>query len=179
MDSSSEMILLGFKFGNKPTVAAHVDFIISKFNSRSWLIRHLKQAGVPDQDLVKIFATVIRPVIEYAVPVYHPLLTEDQKSLIESLQRRILKIIYGYKTSYARALESSGLPSLEDRRREIVEKFVLKIKMNPNFGHWIPTHRPYVYNMRNVQRYQEETAHTERLYKSPIFTFRRLLNNEL
>ena len=53
VESSSEMVLLGFKFGNKPTVAAHVDFIISKFNSRSWLIRHLKQAGVPDQDLVK------------------------------------------------------------------------------------------------------------------------------
>ena len=108
------------------------------------------------KDLVKIFATVIRPVIEYAVPVYHSLLTEDQNCLIESLQRRTLKVIYGHKISYARALEISGLPTLEDRRKKIVKKFVLKLSTNSNFSHWIPTHRPYVYNMRNVQKYQEE-----------------------
>ena len=74
IESSESMTLLGFRFSSKPTVTSHIDSTRTKFNSHSWIIRHLKQAGVKDIDLVKIFATVIRPVIEYAAPVYHPML---------------------------------------------------------------------------------------------------------
>lgn len=105
IESTSSMILFGFCFGNRPTVGPYVDFIKKKVNSRAWLIRHLKQAGVQQSDLATIFATTICPVIEYTAPVYHSLLTSTQSEELEKLQRRTLKIIYGHKTSYRPPLE--------------------------------------------------------------------------
>ena len=113
--SGDTMTLLGFRFSSRPSVCAHIDLIRKKFQCRSWLIRHLKQAGVQDQDLVTIFSTIIRPVIEYASPVYGPMLGQGQVDELEKMQRMTLKIIYGHRVSYKRALERAGIPTLEER----------------------------------------------------------------
>ena len=92
IDSQECMTLLGFCFGDRPTDEKHVDFICKKFNARSWIPRHLKSAGVPLQDNVKIYNSTIRSVIEYAVPVYHTLLSAtmsnkmERESAVESSQ---------------------------------------------------------------------------------------------
>ena len=61
------------------------------FNIRSWLLRYLSLAGVSKYDIAKIFASVIRSVIEYAVPVYHKMLNSNQSDEIEKLQRRSIE----------------------------------------------------------------------------------------
>lgn len=58
-------------------------------------MRHLKEAGLPNTDLVKIYASMVRSVIEYAVPAYHSLLTSTQAGELEVLQKKVLKIIFG------------------------------------------------------------------------------------
>ena len=85
-----EMVLLGFKFGRRPTVTAHIRFIEQKYSARSWMIRHLKWAVVPEKDIVGIYVATIRPIIEYACQVYGPLLAACQVDDLEKLQRRIL-----------------------------------------------------------------------------------------
>ena len=55
IESKNTMTMLGFSFSDRPNVSAHVDLIKKKFNCRSRLIRHLKQAGLPDKDIVQIF----------------------------------------------------------------------------------------------------------------------------
>ena len=45
-------------------------------------------------DLLCFYGTVIRPVLEYACPVWHTSLTAAQTKALESLQRRALCIIY-------------------------------------------------------------------------------------
>ena len=52
------------------------------------------------QDLQKIFETVIRPTLEFAVPTYHPMLTDDLSDQIERIQRRATKIIFGNNAVY-------------------------------------------------------------------------------
>ena len=47
-ESGENLTLLGFRFGLKPNVAAHLDLIREKFSSRSWMLRHLKKSVVPD-----------------------------------------------------------------------------------------------------------------------------------
>ena len=177
IDSTDNMTLLGFKFSSKPTVDAHISLIVHKFNIRVWLIRHLLQAGVKQSKAALIYTTVVRPVIEYAVPVYHPMLSECQAKELEKLQRRMMKIIFGYKISYKKAMEMANLPTLAHRRQEITKKFATKLAASGNFDRWLPTHHPYQYELRNVLRYEEETAHTNWLYRSPIYTYRRMLNS--
>lgn len=95
---------------------------------------------------------------------------------IEKLQRQSLKLIYGYKTSFAKALEASGLVRLSERREEIIEKFATKFSNNARFQRWFPTLPPYRYGLRNTKHYKEFQVNTDRLFKSPLFTFRRMLN---
>ena len=181
-DDSEEIVsqdtlkVLGFAFGRKPTVECHVKLIQSKFAARYWMIFHLKQNGVPQPDLVAIYSSIIRSTIEYAVPVYHHLLTAEQAEKIERLQKKVLRTIYGYDLSYAQALEKAGIKSLADRRREIVEKFTIKTASNPRYDKWFPLREDITYNLRSIPTYRIDKTNTERLKKNPVNRMRELLN---
>ena len=170
------MTILGFRFGSRPNINAHMDLITSKYNARSWVVRHLKLSGVPEKDISIVFSTTIRSCIEYASVVYGPMLTKSQANELERMQRRALKIIYGHKTSYADALSKAGLKPLEERRIATLEKFTRKAAANPRLEGWFPKHHVPQYGLRTIPTYEEEHATTDRLYRSPIFTMRRLLN---
>lgn len=176
IQSGNEMVLLGLKFNDRPAVAAHIDLIRSKFNCRSWILRHLKMAGVPDATIANLYAAIIRPVVEYAVPVYHWLLNKSQSDDVEKLQRRAMKILFGPKTSYKEALKLASLPNLEERTEEIVKKFTLKTAAQTNFERWFPKHHETDHNTHRRKKFLEEHAHTDCLYRSPLFSMRRLLN---
>ena len=132
------MILLGFAFGNKATVDKHCRLIRKKYNSRVWLLRHLKVAGVPSGDLCQIYTSTLRSVFEYATSAYHSLLTMNQSDELERLQILCLKIIFGWDTSYREALVISRLETLKERREKILEKITLKPHKNPAFESWFP-----------------------------------------
>ena len=87
-----------------------------------------------------------------------------------------MKIIYDHKVSYSKALEICGLERLDDRRLEIIKKFVAKLSSNNRFERWFPPHPLPSYGLRNTRTYQELHANTDRLYRSPLFTYQRMLN---
>ena len=175
--SQDSMTVLGFSFGSRPTMTEHVALVRRKYNARSWVIRHLKAAGVPNEDIIKVYAATVRSSIEYASVVYHTMLTTSQSEEIERMQRRCLKIIYGFRVSYREALERSGIQSMKERRVQAFKKFTDKTAESGRFDHWFPVQEKTKYNLRRPQKYMEFHASTERLYRSPIFSMRRLLNN--
>ena len=87
------MILLGFAFGTSPNVDEHCKLIKRKYHSRVWLLRHLKNAGIPTKDICKVYQTTMRSTIEYAAPTYHSLLTIQQAEDLEKLQMKCLKCL--------------------------------------------------------------------------------------
>ena len=50
---------------------AHVDEIISKARKSVYMIYKLKRAGIIQNDLTRMYVSIIRPVVEYACPVWH------------------------------------------------------------------------------------------------------------
>ena len=60
----------------------------------SVLSQQLRRADVPTRDLLHFYTTVVRPVLEYACPVWHPGLTAAHSELLESVQKRAIRIIY-------------------------------------------------------------------------------------
>ena len=68
------------------------DYAIKKTNSRHYAFRQLKKPGLNVGDLVIIYSTFIRSRIEYASPAWSAL-TKNQSDLIESIQKRALRII--------------------------------------------------------------------------------------
>jgi len=51
------------------------------------------RVGVPQAQLLHFYTGEIRPVLEYAAPVWNHLLTQTQIDQIEAIQRRALRII--------------------------------------------------------------------------------------
>ena len=58
--------MLGVTISNNLTWSKHVDNIVSKAGKRVYMLYQLKRAGISQLDLVKIYVSVIRPVLEYA-----------------------------------------------------------------------------------------------------------------
>ena len=77
--------------------------------------------------MLRFFKTVIRSLLEYACPVWHNSLTNEQSDRIESIQKRALKIICGFNIiDYEQMRFLYNLPSLTERRETLCEWFFEK-----------------------------------------------------
>ena len=47
----------------------------------------IKRSGLSYKDLITCYTSVVRPVLEYAAPVFHSNLTKEQCLKIESIQK--------------------------------------------------------------------------------------------
>ena len=63
--------VLGVTLSSDLSSNAHVDTIASKARKRVFTIYQLKRAGIRQCDLLRVYVCVIRPVLEYACPVWH------------------------------------------------------------------------------------------------------------
>lgn len=63
----------------------HINYISKKANKRLYAIRLLKKSGVEINDLVQIYCSLIRSVLECASPVWSDL-PDYLASAIESIQ---------------------------------------------------------------------------------------------
>jgi len=64
--------LLGVVISSDLTWDAHVLYILSKCAKRIYCIWNLAKAGVPACDVVYIYCSVVRSVLEYACAVWYP-----------------------------------------------------------------------------------------------------------
>ena len=77
--------LLGVHVASHLKWSQHVDAITSKAAARLHFLKQLKRSGAGWDDLLCFYSTVIRPVLEYACPVWHLSLTAAQTKALESL----------------------------------------------------------------------------------------------
>ena len=159
--------LLGVIVSQDLTWNSHVDYILKKANSRLYALRQLKNAGLARDDLFQIYCSLIQPCIEYASPVWSDL-TQNLINIIESVQKRALRIIFP-STSYEVALTESGLETLENRLGNACQMFADKMKSADHINNPLSTifhHNTYKnsehnYNLRNVDKHRIGTR-TER-----------------
>ena len=69
--------------------------ICSKVNQKLYLINKLKHYGLQKEELITAWTSILRPIAEYAVPLWHSGLTEFDSYKIEMLQKRVLATILG------------------------------------------------------------------------------------
>ena len=85
------MKLLGVNIYSDLTWNKHVENIAAKAGKRVYMIYQLRRAGIGQPDLVTIYVSVIRPVLEYACPVWHTNLKKHITESIETVQKRAIK----------------------------------------------------------------------------------------
>ncbi|XP_078589510.1 uncharacterized protein LOC144869879 [Branchiostoma floridae x Branchiostoma japonicum] len=130
---------LGVIFQSDLKWVTHVVEMTKKGKQRLYLLCRLKQFQLPTQDLLTVYPCFVRPVLEYATPLWHPGLTNIQRKKIESSQVRATKIILGNNFhSYTSACEALQLQTLEDRRVTLCLKFAQKLYKSEQNRHWFP-----------------------------------------
>lgn len=178
--SGDGLKILGFHFGPKPNADAHVGALIRKYNTHLWAMRFLKRNTMNQTDLLFVYKTIIRPILDYAVPTYTSLLTREQVQQLERLQAKTMKIIYGEHVSYRTIIEQGIIETLEDRRRSIVLKFAEKCSNNDRYREkWFPENTRHDHQLRRREKYFIPKMNTYRYNKSPIVSMRRILNEKL
>ena len=170
---------LGMRFSNRPNVDAQVEAVRKGMRMRLWMIRNLQNSGFSTAELVRVYTTMIRPVVEYAAVVYHSSLTDEQDEALENLQNNALRMIFGLGISARKMREAAGIPTLRSRREDLCDKFAIKCSKLPQFEAWFrPKNTRGSSRLKGKEVYLETRARCERLKNSPLHYFRRRLNGK-
>ena len=136
--SGDTLKVLGFHFSSRPTVHAHVEALRKRFRRKYWIFYHLRKAGFTEEELARVYRTILLPIADYCAAVYHSLLNDEQDQVIERLQSQALRCIYGPYISYKKMREMAEVTTLRQRRIEICDKFAKKCLANATFSAWFP-----------------------------------------
>jgi len=84
-------------------------------NKRMWFLKKLKRAGVSQKDFVYYYDAAVRPVLEYASPVWHTQVSQQTRHTLEAVYRRACQFITG-GSEYTVNCALLRLENLADRR---------------------------------------------------------------
>ena len=90
-----ETRLLGVTLTSNLSWAAHVSDICKRATKKLWVLIRFKSLGGSQDQLLKVFQTRFRSTFEFAAPVFHSGLTQDQSRIIEIVQKKAFAIILG------------------------------------------------------------------------------------
>ena len=148
---------------------------------KTWALLKMKKAGLSQRDLIQCYKTLIRPVVEYVVPVWHSLITAEQAAELERQQTQALRNIFGPGMSAVRMREAADIDTLYLRRKKMCLKFANKCLNNERCAGWFTERPPPTYARRlntNYPRYHVPLARTDRYRNSPKNYLRALLNRQ-
>ena len=171
-----QMRLLGIHITSDLKWQTNTQNMITKANSKLWVLRRLKNIGAKDEDLLDVYCKLIRCHLEFAAPVWQGAITRNERVDIERVQRCALRIILGDRySSYENALEVMGLEDLEKRRVKLCLNFALRASKNVKHQHWFQKKLKTV-NTRSKAKFCSVFARHARFERSPVNYLTQLLN---
>ena len=151
--------------------------IVKRANSRLYMLRKLKHFSLSVSDLLTIYTSFVRPVVEYAAPVWSSGITQSQRITVERIQKRACRIILGSGYhDYHSALHECKLDSLQSRRNQLCLSFAKSLPSS-KLRDLLPEDRPTnSYNLRSRNTYTAYKCRTERFRNSAMPSLIRTLN---
>ncbi|CAL1261061.1 unnamed protein product [Larinioides sclopetarius] len=156
---------LGLTLDTKLRFTKHIETTSLRALKKLNILRKLCGStwGSKLKTLLNTYTTLIRPVLEYAAPLWAPA-SSSSKEKIDTVQYRASKIIIGAvsSTNNLRAEIECGLTPLESRRKLSTVKFTNKIRCsstehisNVTFRAWNNRNRLKILHAPIRQRYQK------------------------
>ena len=144
--SVSSIKLLGVIITEDLKWEENTSLICTKVNKKLYMISKLKGFGLQTEELMTFWKVVLRPITEYAAPLWHSGLCDIDTKRLEKLQKKVLGMILGTKyienkryysilgepVPYNLALQKYGLTTLQQRREVLTQKFALETVKNEN-----------------------------------------------
>jgi len=168
VDRVTSFKLLGLIITDNLSWENRVNVVCAKAGTRLHFLKLLKRCLVTFDDLLHYYKSVIRPVIEYACPVWQSGLTMDQRGRLESIQRRALHIISS-STDYELNCALCDIETISIRLDNLTMSFFKRIS-NPAdcLNHLLPSQRLAEVNdrLRYANKLPGVLCRTERYRKS-------------
>ena len=191
LNSAAKIKLLGVIITNDLRWRENTSELCKKVNKKFYMIWKLKEFGFKKEELLTLWKVVLRPIVEYAAPLWHSGLIESDIRKLERLQRKAIGLILGtiyidYKryyrvngqpVSYKEALKHFDLPTLAERRETLATKFALdtfKSGSHCEFFEETNSNRP---NTRSKPKFKVHPSKTTRCGKSAIPYLSKKINN--
>ena len=181
INTTDNMKLLGVTMQSNLNWDTQVNQMISKASKRMYMLYVLKRFRASAEDLTSVFRMYVRPILEYASPLWHSSLTKQQSDQLELIQKRACRIILGtVYGSYAEALEQLELCSLVKRREDLLRGFGQSIQKSERHRAMLPAsrHARHGRNLRNANKLDAPKCRTTRYRKSTIPAVVDRLNSE-
>ena len=160
--------ILGVTISDYLSWNIQVDNIVSKAIKRVYMLYQLKRSGINQADLLSIHVSVIRPVLEYACPVWGTNIPGYLSDKIEMVQKRALNAIYP-GMSYDSILERLNISLLASRRIHLCTKYFNDMKRTDHkLHHLLPEPRNVQYSLRKYNDFPTIRARTNRYKNSFI-----------
>ena len=170
--------LLGFVIDDCPGVGGQIKLIKDKFRARFWTLIHLRRAGIAGGRLFKLYAALVRPVLEANSVVFHSMLTGTQAADPERMQRRVIRLCYGFATHPDTIAMNLGIETLEKRRDKAVHKFTVKAMKDDRFARkWFVERNDVETAIRRRRPFIEKRARTQRYLNSPLIRIQKTAND--
>ena len=181
INTADNMKLLGVTIQNNLSWDIQTNHMISRASKRMYMLYVLKRFRASVADLTAVYQMYIRPVLEYASPLWHSSITKHQIDHIELIQKRACRIILGshYK-SYAEALKTLELCSLVERREQLLRGFGEKLLKSERHTTMLPAPKKKRHgrDLRSAHQLDPPKCRTTRYRKSTIPAVVDRLNNQ-
>lgn len=150
----------------------NINEIIAKASKRLHIIRVLKRAGVPANDLIHVYYALVRSILEYCCVVWSNNIPEYLREKIELVQKRVMRIVFP-GLHYTEALTAANCNRLDERRLKICSKVLKNIREPDSRLHHLlpPTRKDSVTTciaLRNNNSLSLPKCRTDR-YKNSFF----------
>ena len=163
-----EAKILGVTISSDLKWTKHVNNLLKKANKRLYLLTLCRRAGLSTGDMLCIYTSIVRSILEYCAVVWHTNLPNYLSDAIENVQKRALYTIYGSK-DYSECLELSDLKPLWRRRDEQCRRLYDDMKAPSHKLHnLLPTARDRHYDIRDFNPFNSISCQTNRYAKSFI-----------
>ena len=151
IDRETEFKLLGVVIQDNLKWNSHISSILKKANKRICHVRACKKAHLPDEVGLTTYTTKIRPLLEYACPIWGGI--PDYLSLeLQRVQDRCLKIL---------GLPKDALETIASRRSNLTKNELERMMKSDTFKHLFKQSDPS-YNLRRKRCNQVPLSGTVR-----------------
>ena len=161
---------------------SNTQYICQKGYARLWMLRRLKSLGANVDEMLDVYDKQIRCVLELAVAVWEPALTQVEVRQIERVQKSAFSVILGEEyLSYENSLLKLDRLELSTRRYNLCKKFAKKSALHPKYQNWF-TFNPEESKPVNTRSKKPELAYkpvktrTDRYHDSPLPFLTNILN---
>ena len=121
-DQSLEVVtshkFLGLFIQNDLKWNEHIASVVAEASKRLHILCVLRRGGVLATDLVSIYVSLMRSILEYSCVVWHYALPSYLSKQIERVQKRAFSIIFPTQT-YSRTCELAGCSRLDKRLNDL------------------------------------------------------------